>query len=151
MHKRLDTIFTSFEGRESELIAILQRAEAEAGCLPDEVMRAIARFTGVPESRVYAVGTFYSQFHLRPAGRTHVMVCRGTSCYVRGGREILQAVKQHLGIEEGETTPDGEYSLGTIGCTGTCAMAPCVMINDRVESRMTPRKVAQLLTKGSRR
>ncbi len=145
----LGSILSSFEGKESELIPILQRLEAEFSCLRDEAMLAVARFTGVPESRVYAVATFYDRFHLRPVGKKHVMVCRGTSCYVRGGPQILKAVERRLGIKEGETTKDSEYSLGTIGCTGTCAHSPCIMVNEKVESNMTPQKVAKLLPKGA--
>jgi len=145
----VDTILSSFEGKESELIPILQQVEAEFNCLRDEAMHAIAQFTGVPESRVYAVATFYDRFHLRPVGKKHVMVCRGTSCYVRGGPQILKAVERQLGIKEGETTKDSEYSLGTIGCTGTCAHSPCIMINEKVEPNMTPQKVAKLLPRGA--
>jgi NADH:ubiquinone oxidoreductase subunit E len=145
----LDTILSSFEGKESELIPILQQAEAEFSCLPDEIIRGIARFTGVPESSVYAVATFYDHFHFRPVGTRQVTVCRGTACYVMGGAKILNAVERQLGIKEGETTEDLEYSLGTIGCTGTCAHAPCIMIDNKVESKMNPEKVARLLPRGS--
>jgi NADH-quinone oxidoreductase subunit E len=149
---RLDAILSAFEGTESDLIPILQRVQAEFGCLNADTLLAVAKFTGVPESRVYALATFYADFHLvpleSPLGSKHVKVCRGVSCYFRGATHILDAVENQLGIKVGETTADQEYSLDTIGCTGTCAQAPCVMINDKVESRMTPQKVRELFPKG---
>jgi NADH-quinone oxidoreductase subunit E len=145
---RLEPILSSFEGNASEIIPILQRVQAEFGCLRDGALLAVSQFTGVPESRVYALATFYADFHLLPLGAKHVRVCRGASCYFRGATHILKAVERQLGIGVGETTTDHEYSLGTIGCTGTCARAPCVMIDDKVESRMTPQKVAKLFRKG---
>ncbi len=148
MRERVDAILSGFEGKESELIAILQRVQAEFGCLRDEAMLAIARFTGVPESRVYAAATFYNHFHRAPVGKKHVQVCRGISCHLQGAPHILRAIEKRLGIKVGETTKDLEYSLGAIGCTGTCARAPCIMINGKVESRMTPQKVVKLFPKG---
>ena len=150
LRERLNTVLSSFQGDESELIPILQRVQIEFSCLRDEAMRAIAQFIGVPESRVYSVATFYERFHLTPVGKKHVMACRGASCYVRGAPQILKALERQLGIKVGETTKDLEYSLGTIGCTGTCALSPCIMINDKVESRMTPQKVARLFKKDAR-
>ena len=112
-------------------------------------MRRIARFIRVPESQVYAVATFYAQFRFTPIGRKHVMVCRGTACYVRGAPRILQEIEKQLGIKEGETTADLEYTLDTVACIGACGLSPCIMINTQVEAKATPRKVAALLRKPS--
>ncbi|HIQ19982.1 MAG TPA: NADH-quinone oxidoreductase subunit NuoE [Planctomycetes bacterium] len=147
--RRLEAVFASFEGRQDELIAILQRVQAEFGYLPSEAMRRIARFVGVPESSVYAVATFYTQFRFTPIGRNHIMVCRGTSCHVRGAPRILEVLEKQLGIREGETTPDREYSLETVACIGACGLSPCIMVNKRVEARMSPRKVAQRFGKAA--
>jgi NADH-quinone oxidoreductase subunit E len=146
--ENLEAILTSFQGNGSEVIPILQRIQAEFGCLPDGALLAVSQFTGVPESRVYALATFYADFHLQPLGAKHVRVCRGASCYLQGAAHILKAVERQLGIKAGETTADRVYSLGTVGCTGTCARAPCIMMNDKVESKMTPQKVAKLFGKG---
>ena len=151
LRERLDFVLSSFQAEEPELIPILQRVQAELGCLRDEAMLAIARFTGVPESRVYSVATFYEQFHFTRVGKKHVMACRGASCYVRGAPQILNALEKQLGIKVGETTKDLEYSLGTVGCTGTSALSPCIMINDTVQSRMTPQKVVKLFRKDARK
>ncbi len=150
MEQCLKAILSSYEGKRHELIPILQQVQAEFGYLPEEVMLEIAEYVGVPESRVYAVASFYAQFRFSPMGRNRVMVCRGTACHVSGAPRILEEVKRELGVQEGETTPDLEYTLETVACIGCCALAPCVMINKKVEAKMTSKKVAELFAKGGR-
>lgn len=147
MEEQLHAILSSFEGRKHELIPILQQVQREFGYLREEAMREVARFVGVPESRVYAVATFYAQFRFTPIGKKHVLVCRGTACHVRGAPRILQEFERQLGIKEGETTPDQGYSLDTVACIGACGLSPCVMINKKVEANLTPKKVAKLVRK----
>ena len=149
MKEQLDTVLSCYEGQGHELIPILQRVQREFGYLHEDAMRRIARFIRVPESQVYAVATFYAQFRFTPIGRKHVMVCRGTACYVRGAPRILQEIEKQLGIKEGETTADLEYTLDTVACIGACGLSPCIMINTQVEAKATPRKVAALLRKPS--
>jgi len=149
--ERLEKILTEYERRPGEVIPLLQQVQAALGYLPREAMLAIARFTGVPESRVYGVATFYGQFRLTPIGKKHILVCRGASCHVRGAPRILQAIERHLGIKEGETTPDLEYSLETVACLGTCGLSPCIMTNKKVEAKMTAKKVAEHFCKDGRR
>ncbi|MFH1265057.1 MAG: NADH-quinone oxidoreductase subunit NuoE [Planctomycetota bacterium] len=140
----LDEVFSPYQGREDELIPILQNVQEKFGYLSEEAMLAVARFTRVPESQVYAVATFYAQFRFTPIGRQFVAVCRGTACHVRGAPRILEAIEQQLGIKEGETTEDLEYSLETVACIGACGLSPCIMTNKKVEAKMTPKKVAKL-------
>lgn len=147
--ERLNAILGQFEGRDYELIPILQQVQREFGYLRQDAMRDIARFLRVPESRIYAVATFYAQFRFTPIGRNHVMVCRGTACHVRGAPRILQEIEKQLGIKAGETTPDLEYSLETVACIGACGLSPCVMVNDKVEAKLTPKKVAESLRKAN--
>lgn len=151
MKERLSVILSSYHGKEEELISILQRVQQEFGYLPTDAMLEVARFTKVPESKVYAVATFYAQFRFTPIGRKHIMVCRGTSCYVRGAPRILEEIEKQLGIKEGETTPDMEYSLETVVCIGACGLSPCIMINKKVEAKMTPKKIAELFGKGGKK
>jgi NADH-quinone oxidoreductase subunit E len=141
---RLEPVFARFQGTHEELIPLLQRVQEELGYLPDEAMLGIARFIRVPESAVFAVATFYSQFRFTPIGKRHVMVCRGTSCHVRGAARILQEIERQLGIKEGEVTPDLEYSLETVACIGACGLSPCMMTNKTVEARLTPKKVSEI-------
>lgn len=148
MEERLSSILSSYEGKREELIPILQQVQGEFGYLPEQAMLEIARFVRVPESSVYAIATFYAQFRFTPIGKKHVMVCRGTACYVRGAARVLETVEKLLGIKEGETTEDMEYSLETVACIGACGLSPCIMINKKVEAKMTPKRLMDVLGKG---
>jgi NADH:ubiquinone oxidoreductase subunit E len=141
MEEQMNAILSSYEKRRDNLIPILQHVQQEFGYLPEEAMLRVARAIGVPESRVYAVATFYTMFRFSPMGKNRVTICRGTACHVRGATRILEEVEHQLGIKEGETTPDLEYTLETAACIGCCALAPCIMINDEVEAKLTPKKV----------
>ena len=143
----LSKILSSYQRTQDELIPILQKIQAELGYLPEEAMNKVAEFCRVAESKVFGIASFYAQFRFVPLGRTQVTTCRGTACHVRGAPQILDEVKRQLGIKEGETTPDLEYSLETVACIGCCALAPCLVINGKVESKMTPKKVKELFTK----
>ena len=147
MEYSLSKILSSYKGAQGELIPILQKVQTEFGYLPEEAMNKVAEFCRVAESKVFGIASFYAQFRFVPLGRTQVTACRGTTCHVRGAPQILAEVKRQLGIEEGETTSDLEYSLETVACIGCCALAPCLVINGKVESKMTPKKVKELFTK----
>jgi len=146
MKERLSSIFASYQGKREEIIPILQRVQEEFGYLSEDAMLAIAEFTRVPESHVYAIATFYAQFRFTPIGKKHIMVCRGTACHVRGAPRILETIERHLGIQEGQTTEDQEYSLETVACIGACGLSPCIMVNKKVEAKLTPKKVKELLS-----
>jgi NADH-quinone oxidoreductase subunit E len=143
--ERLSEILSSYQGKDDELIPILQGVQQAFGYLPELAMKRIADFLKLPESTVFGVGTFYAQFKLHPSGKNIVRVCRGTACHVRGGARILRQVEKELGIKPGETTPDFEYSLETVACFGACALAPVVVLNDSVSGRMTTTKVTGML------
>lgn len=151
MEERLQAVLASYNGTKDELIPILQKVQEEFGFLSEPSLLAIARYTGVPESKVYAVATFYAQFRFTPIGRKHIMACRGTACHVRGAPRILEEIERRLGIKEGETTSDLEYTLETVACIGACGLSPCMMINKKVEAKLTPKKVAELFAKGDQR
>ena len=144
--EQLDEILSQYSGESGELIPILQEAQERFGYLPEEVMQRIAKFLRLPESTVYGVSTFYAQFKLTPTGKRLIKVCRGTACHVRGGARILREVEKKLGIKPGGTTSDMEYSLETIACFGSCALAPVIVIDKNVYGRMTTTKAGQILT-----
>ena len=143
--KQLDEILSRYSGESGELIPILQEAQERFGYLPEEAMQRIAKFLRLPESTVYGVSTFYAQFKLTPTGKRLIKVCRGTACHVQGGARILREVEKQLGIKPGETTSDMEYSLETIACFGSCALAPVMVIDKNVYGRMTTTKAGQTL------
>jgi len=143
----LSPILESYERRPESLISLLQAVQGELGYLPPEVLGAVARHARVPRSRVYGVASFYSQFRFNPVGRQRVAVCRGTACHVRGARLILEELERTLGIREGQTTEDMEYSLETVACIGCCGLSPCISVNDDVSAKLTPKKVRNLFKK----
>jgi len=144
MEKRLEKVLNQFDGKKEELIPILQKVQEEFGYIPEEKMLDIARFIRIPESKVYGTATFYAQFRFTPIGENRVMVCRGTACHVKGAPQVLDAIERKLKIKEGETTPDGKYSLESVACIGCCSLAPCIMVNKKVEAKMSPKKVDEL-------
>jgi len=144
---QINEILGSYEGEKASLIPILQEVQQKVGYLPEEGLKQIAKFVDIPESTVFGIATFYAQFKLVPMGRNIIKVCRGTGCYVRGAQRILEALESELGIKAGETTPDLEYTLETVACFGSCALAPVVVLNDKVYGRMTAKKVKKILNK----
>jgi NADH-quinone oxidoreductase subunit E len=148
IEERLDKILSSYQGREAELIPILQKVQQEFGYLPEPAIKQIARFLHLPEVTIFGVATFYAQFKLVPTGRNIVKVCRGTACHVRGGARILREVQKQLGIKPGESTPDLEYCLETVACIGACALGPTMVINNETHGNMTTKKVAEILNRG---
>ena len=143
--KQLDDILSRYNGEKSDLIPVLQETQESFGYLPEGVMQRIAKFLRLPESTVYGVSTFYAQFKLTPTGKRLVKVCRGTACHVRGAGYILSEIERRLGIKPGETTSDLSYSLETIACFGSCALAPVMVVDKNVYGRMTPTRVGQIM------
>jgi NADH-quinone oxidoreductase subunit E len=144
---KVDEILTSFTGNKAELIPILQQIQQAFGYLPEDAMSQISDFVNVPECSIYGVATFYAQFKFVPVGRNVIKVCRGTGCYVKGAPRLLDEIEAKLGIKDGETTPDMEYTLETVACFGSCALAPVVVVNDRVYGNVTVEKMREILEK----
>jgi len=146
--KQIEKIIASYRGQKWALIPLVQEIQEQVGHIPPQTIPRIASALGLFPSQVQGVITFYSQLYTEPRGRNIVRVCRGTACHVRGGKTILKLVRQYLDLEEGQTTPDMEYTLETVACIGVCALAPNIMINKETHGDMNPKKVARLF--GSR-
>ncbi|GFP31188.1 NADH-quinone oxidoreductase subunit E [Candidatus Hakubella thermalkaliphila] len=125
------------KGKRGQLIPILQQTQGRFGYLPKEEMVKVAELCGVTESTVFGVASFYALFRFTPIGKTRVMVCRGTACHVRGARQIMETTEKVLGIKEGQTTPDLEYTLESVACIGCCALGPCIMTIEITEGQVT--------------
>ena len=145
---KMKTLFSQHQGEKQELIPILQETQEQFRYLPAAALKEIAKFLHMPESTVYGVSTFYAQFKLTPLGRKIIRVCRGTACHVRGASKVLNELESQLGIKAGETTDDLEYTLETVACLGVCALAPNIVINDRVYGRMNPKQVGHIFKEG---
>jgi NADH:ubiquinone oxidoreductase subunit E len=146
--KRIDQIIARHKGQRWPLIPLLQEIQNEFGYIPPESIKPIARACGLFPAHVQGVISFYEQLYTTPRGKKVVRVCRGTACHVRGGKTILKLVKEHLGVEEGQTTPDMEYTLETVACIGVCALAPNLVIGKDTHGHMNPKKVARLFGDG---
>ena len=147
MHEDFEEIKSTYKGKKSDIIPLLQDIQIKYGYLPEEMMQEVSRFVGVSKSEVFGVATFYSQFRFTPKGRTHVMVCKGTACHVSGADKIIEGIERHLGVKEGDITFDMEYSLESVGCLGCCALAPCAMVNDEIKSNISLKDVKRLFSK----
>jgi NADH-quinone oxidoreductase subunit E len=146
----LDSILNKFPRNKDQLIPVLEAVQEYFGYLPNEAMKEVSAYLRVPDSNIYGVATFYALFRFTPRGKKMVSVCRGTACHVRGGARILEEVEKRLGIKSGETTADLEYSLETISCFGSCALAPVMVVNKTVYGRMTPARVGEILAGGKK-
>ncbi|QUH23535.1 NADH-quinone oxidoreductase subunit NuoE [Methanobacterium alkalithermotolerans] len=142
--KVLNKILSRYSGKKSDLVPLLQEIQSEYGYLSEELMKEVSHFTNVPESEIYGVATFYTQFRFIPKGKKHISVCTGTACHVTGAQQIIEGMERHLNIKEGETTPDEEYSLESVGCLGCCALAPAAMVNDEIKSKLSLRNIKKL-------
>lgn len=144
-YAELKKFIDSLPTQRGELIRVLHRAQGIFGYLPREVQVFVAREMEVPVSKVYGVVSFYSYFTMKPKGKYEISVCMGTACYVRGAESVLEELRKKLGIEPGETTEDGKFSLRSLRCVGACGLAPVMMVGDKVYGRVTPDMVDTIL------
>jgi NADH-quinone oxidoreductase subunit E/NADP-reducing hydrogenase subunit HndA len=135
----------SYGNKPGEVINVLHKVQGEYGYLPAEVQELVAKELGIPVSRVYGIVSFYSCFTMTPKGEYPISVCLGTACYVRGAEKVLDELKRQLGINVGEVTPDGKFSLTCLRCVGACGLAPVIEVGDKVYGRMTPDRVKDVL------
>ena len=135
------------EGRhKSALLPLLHLAQAESdGWLSVPVMNRVAEILNIKPIEVYEVASFYTMFHLEPVGKCLIEVCRTSSCWLRGAYDIIAHIEKRLGIKDGETTPDGKFSLRTVECLGSCGTAPMLQIGEKYHENLTFEKVDQLL------
>jgi NADH:ubiquinone oxidoreductase subunit E len=141
----LEQVMDDYDRKESNLIQILHMGQAIFGYLSPEVQSFIANKMDIPNSKVNSVLTFYSFFSTKPKGKYTVSICLGTACYVRGGKEVVNKLKEILSIDVGETTEDKIFSLQVMRCIGACGLAPAMTINDKVYKQVNPNKLHRIL------
>lgn len=142
---RLDAVIEEYREKPGALIPVLQHAQAIFGYLPEVALKRIALGLRKPYSEVAGVVGFYSFFSTVPRGRHVIRVCLGTACYVRGGVQVLDALKKELGIDVGGTTADRQFSLEVARCFGACGLAPVITVDDDVHHRVKAARVSQIL------
>ena len=142
--KQIEGVLDELAKVKGSLITILQKTQDIYGYLPKDAIIYISERTGIAESEIMGVATFYTQFRLAPVGKYLIMLCQGTACHVNSSELILQTIKDELGIEDGETTEDGMFSLKCVACLGCCSLSP-VMINESTYGSLTPEKTKKIL------
>lgn len=145
--QKLEQVIEDHKDMQGALIPVLHEAQSIFGYLPMEVMQKIADGLNLPVAKVYGVATFYSQFSLEKKGKYRINVCMGTACYVKGSGDLLNKFRQRLGIEVGECTEDGLFSLESCRCIGACGLAPVITINDEVYGRLTEADIDGIIDK----
>ena len=145
MEEKVKEIIQRYSGDRSYLVPILQDVQRQFNYLPKQALRAVSDNLDVPISRVYEVATFYKAFSLKPKGRHQLSLCMGTACHVRGAELISRNIQDILGIKEGETTPDLEFSFETVGCLGACALGPVLVVNGEYNGHMNIAKSTKIL------
>lgn len=142
---RIREVIKEYKGVDGSLIQVLHIAQGIFGYLPEHVQQFVAKEMNVPLTEVYGVVTFYSLFSTRPKGENTVRVCMGTACYVRGAKDVLQALAKELGIKVGGTSEDSKFTLEVTRCIGACGLAPAITVNDKVYQKVDPQKVNEIL------
>jgi len=145
--KAVQDAVSRFGATQDELIPILNDVNREIGYLPGEALDEVSRLLRVPKSHLFSVASFYRMLSTKPRGKHLIQFCESAPCHVAGGREVFQAVKETLQINENETTPDGKWTLTTTSCLGVCGVGPVMMIDDDVFGNVDPKQVPSILAK----
>lgn len=143
--REIQELMAAYPAQARFLLPILQDIQSSERCLSIDAMKAVAGYLNIPDSRVFAVATFYKSLSLTPKGKTEIKICMGTACHLRGAGEVLSAFEKKLGIKNGETTPDGKFSIETVNCLGACALAPVVMVGEKVLGGITPSGIDEVI------
>lgn len=146
-YELLQQVILNYDREGHNLIQVLHMAQAIFGYLPEPVLRHIGTEMNLPMATVHGVVSFYSYFNTQPKGRHTIQVCLGTACYVRGGKNVLDTLKEVLGIDVGQTTSDRRFSLEVKRCIGSCGLAPAILIDQTIHKRVNPNKLQDILRK----
>jgi NADH:ubiquinone oxidoreductase subunit E len=150
MPKTLDRILEGRRSQPNQLIEVLQDVQENYGYISKETMEAVSRGLGMPIMEVYRTATFYKAFRLNPSGKHVLTMCMGTACHVRGSRLLMDQATGQIGVEPGEVSEDGVFSVEHVNCLGTCALGPIVTENGCCHHHMTPGKLRKLIDTISR-
>jgi len=148
MGNSISSILKNYAQKErGNLIPVLQAVQEKERYITREALNKISKHLQISVSQIYGVATFYSQFKFNPPGRHSIKICLGTACHVLGGDFLLNTLKMEIGISPGETTEDKRFDLERVACLGCCAIAPVIMINNEIHSRVSVIKLKELLSK----
>ena len=145
--EKLREVIRRHKDEDGAAIPVLHEAQDIYGYLPIEVQKIISEGLNVPLAEIYGIVTFYTQFSLYPKGEYEVSVCLGTACYVKGSGTIIEKIRERLGIDVGQCTPDGKFSLNATRCIGACGLAPVMTVNDAVFGQVKPADLDDIFAK----
>ena len=143
--KDIETLLGQYPRHPQHLINLLQDVQAEFSYISSDHLTLICDHVGVPLTQAWSVATFYKSFSLEPRGEHEIKVCLGTTCHLKGGQRLIEACERNLGVERGHTTDDLRFTLETVNCLGSCALAPVVMVDNDYLGRATIRNVKKRL------
>ena len=143
--EHLNSILERYPEPTGNIIAILHEVQSHYNYLPEEALMYVAKRIRVPITRLYSIATFYHFFSLEPKGKHQVQVCLGTACHVKGSEKLLHEMERQLGVKEGETTDDMQFSLGAVRCIGACSLAPVVVVDHDTHAKITTKQVSAVL------
>lgn len=138
-------IVDKYKDTKGSLITILQGVQEIYNYVPMEAINYIAEQTGIKPAKIYGVLTFYTQFRMNPVGKNLIMLCQGTACHVNGSEGIEEAIHEELGINDGETSEDGLFTLINVACLGCCSLSPVMMINGETYGKLTPQSTKKII------
>lgn len=141
----IDDLITTYRGKAGNLIPLLQKTQDIYGYIPREAMLKISKQSGLELSDMYGVATFYTQFRLSPVGKNVIKVCHGTACHVQNAGTITESLAESLKVKDGETTPDGLFTLESVACLGCCSLAPVMMIGDETYGKLTGKQAVRII------
>ncbi len=141
----LNEILEKYGSERGALIPLLQATQEAYGYLDQSLMRALAKGAGYQLSQVYGVATFFAQFRLEPIGKNLIKICHGTACHVAGAEQITGEVGSVLGIEDGQTTEDQQFTLESVMCVGACSLAPIMIVNEDTHGKLKPANIRKIL------
>ena len=139
------SILAKYQKDKSNLIQVLNEVQEHFGYIPPKAQMEISEYLGIEMAEIYGVITFYSRFTLKPKGKYNISVCLGTACFVKGSEKLLDTAKEALKIKEGETTPDGKFSIDATRCIGACGLAPVFTVNEEVYGKATPEMMKKVI------
>jgi NADH-quinone oxidoreductase E subunit len=143
--QEFNAIIARYPKKEAAMLPVLYLAQREFGHIGPDAIDCVAKLMGQTPARVHGVVSFYTMFHVKPIGRHHIQVCRTLSCALRGAEMVTASIQRKLGIDPGQTTPDGRFTLSEVECLASCGTAPMMQVNDDFYENLTEGKIGEIL------
>lgn len=141
----IEPLIKKYKYKKGNLIPLLQGVQDIYGYIPEQAFYEISKQTGLKLNDLYGVATFYAQFRLNPVGKNIVRICHGTACHVQNASKVTEDLLNFLEIKDGETTPDGIFTVETVACLGCCSLAPVMMVGDETYGKLTGKKAVDII------